>query len=123
MLTRLTILLLSISVYTLALVETVSAESDSAFEGTWLLEVPGTPYGDLTFTFEIIREEGSLKGNIYTDEGEATVQNIIERDNSIVVYWVAGEYDLDMNLSLTEEDTLSGWLVNTLRVTGTRVTD
>ena len=101
----------------------VKAQSDSGFEGTWQIDIPGTPYGDVTLMFVLTREEGSLSGNILIEQGEASVQNIIERENTIVVYWVTGEYDLDMNLTLTEEDTLDGWLANTLRVSGTRVSE
>lgn len=114
-----TIILLALTLLSFA---PVMAQSDSpGFEGTWQIDIPGTPYGDVTLMFVITREEGSLSGNIMIEQGEATVQNIVERDNTIIVYWVTGEYDLDMNLTLTEEDKLDGWLANTLRVSGTRV--
>ncbi|TVQ66150.1 MAG: hypothetical protein EA360_07180 [Balneolaceae bacterium] len=119
---RVTLLTVSLLASSL-LFSAATAQSDHNFEGTWQIDIPGTPYGDVTLMFEITRVDGSLSGNILIEQGEATVQNIIERDNTLVVYWVTGEYDLDMNLTLTEEDKLDGWLANTLRVSGTRVSE
>lgn len=112
--------LLAISFFFFA---TAQIQSESDFEGTWQLEIAGTPYGDVTLMLEVKRNEESLSGNIVIEQGEATVQNIIERDNRLIVYWVTGQYDLDMSLTLVDKDHLDGWIAGSLRVSGIRVSD
>lgn len=99
--------------------------SDDFFAASWDVLLIGTPYGDVTLTFHLTREEGNLKGiitNVY-DTTETPIERIEEREESITFYWTAEGHYVNLDLRKEDENNLTGSLMGMFNASATRVTN
>lgn len=99
------------------------AQSSDYFLGSWNVLIQGTPQGDLNVILSIERTEGKLIGKLSQEGSEegTTITNIKEEESGITLYFFAEGYDLFLNLKASEEDKVSGTLVDQFPVSGERV--
>jgi len=99
------------------------AQSSDYFLGTWNVLIQDTPQGNVNVILSIERIDGKLTGKFTqagSDQGTA-ISNIKEEENGITLYFFAEGNDLYLNLKGTEDDKVSGSLVDQFLVSGERV--
>ena len=99
------------------------ARSSDYFLGTWNVLIQDTPQGNVNVILSIERIDGKLTGKFTqagSDQGTA-ISNIKEEENGITLYFFAEGNDLYLNLKGTEDDKVSGSLVDQFLVSGERV--
>jgi hypothetical protein len=101
----------------------VSAQTDTYFLGTWEVTVKDTPNGTVNVVLNIERVDGKLAGKFIdpNTNSETPIPQINEGEKSITLYFFAEGYDLILNLKPVDEDNLSGMLMDSFAVSGTRV--
>lgn len=107
----------------LCLSATTFAQSADQFIGNWNLSISDTPQGNITVELSIDRVDGKLSGK-FSQAGSSqatTISNITEKDNEITMYFFAEGYDLYLKLNRSEDDKISGYLIDQFPVKGERV--
>ncbi|MBR1569753.1 MAG: hypothetical protein IJ651_03360 [Bacteroidales bacterium] len=89
------------------------------FLGTWDLTVTGIPNGDMQVNLTVSFSNDALRGTLHTQDGRDVGFDSIEVDDNVLI----AEFDADgfvvnFELSLEEDGTLSGYMMNTFSVTG-----
>lgn len=99
------------------------AVSDDYFADNWEVLLIGTPSGDVTLVFHLTREDGELKGVITSeyDTAETPIENIVESEDSITVYWTAEGHYVNVDLKKEDENSMTGSLMGMFNVTAERV--
>ncbi len=117
------ILLFAIVFSTQAFAMNELTSSDDYFASKWDVLLVGTPYGDVTLTFHLTREEGGLKGVITNsyDDSVTPVEQIDEREDSITVYWTAEGHYVNLDLKKEDENRMTGSLMGMFNATAERV--
>jgi hypothetical protein len=100
-----------------------SAQTDNYFLGTWQVTVQDTPNGTVNVALNIERVDGKLVGKFIdaSSSSETTISQIKEEEKSITLYFFAEGYELILNLKPVDEDNLSGMLMDSFTISGTRV--
>lgn len=102
-------------------------ESNNYFIGKWNLTIFGTPNGDITMLADFERKEGKLSGTLKADQDYSNdaqeISGIEEKENSIILYFSIGGYDLDMQLDKKDDNNLTGNILGMFDVTGKRVVE
>ncbi|TVP49969.1 MAG: hypothetical protein EA341_08355 [Mongoliibacter sp.] len=99
------------------------AQDNDAMIGTWDVMIEDTPQGNVNVILTIERMDGKLKAkfNPAGSDQETPITNISEQENTIIMYFFAEGYDLYMSLKPSEDDKVSGFLVDQFPVKGKRV--
>lgn len=98
-------------------------QTDNYFLGTWEVTVKDTPNGTVNVVLNIERLDEKLVGKFIDPNSgiETPIPQINEGEKSITLYFFAEGYDLILNLQPVDDDTLSGMLMDSFAVSGTRV--
>jgi hypothetical protein len=98
------------------------AQSNDQFIGTWNLSISDTPQGNINVELSIERVDGKLNAKFsQVGTSQATsISNITEKENEITMYFFAEGYDLYLRLNSTEDDKISGYLIDQFPVKGER---
>lgn len=108
---------------------TVSAnaqDNKDFFEGTWKVEVTGTPQGDTESTVVFIKnDKGELTGYMEPEGvGKQEFTRVDEKaGKNVTAYFKASGYDCYLYLEKTGDDTLEGSMMDMFDATATRVKD
>lgn len=102
---------------------TANAQTDNYFLGTWEVTVKDTPNGTVNVVLNVERVDGKIVGKFIdpNTNSETPIPQINEGEKSITLYFFAEGYDLILNLQPVDEDNLSGMLMDSFAVSGTRV--
>lgn len=97
--------------------------NDDYFADKWEVLLVGTPYGDVTLIFHLTREDDGLRGVITNDYDDTVteIERIAERENSITFFWTADTHFVNLNLSIQDDNNMSGSLMNMFDATAVRV--
>ncbi|MBQ3438886.1 MAG: hypothetical protein IJG35_02780 [Bacteroidales bacterium] len=95
------------------------------FLGKWELTVSGLPNnGNLTAPLTISFEDNALKGSILTPQDEkVTFDTVSVEDDVLVAEFEAEGFVVNLELSLEEDGTLSGYLMNAFSVKGKKAAE
>lgn len=95
------------------------------FAGKWNVKIEGTPNGDVTLQFDLTRKDSGVNGTISdmaTQTEVSKIEKIEEPDEkTIVIYFHAQGYDLNLRLEKKEEDKVEGSLMGMFEAKGERV--
>lgn len=88
------------------------AQDTDFFAGKWEITFFGTPQGDIKMKADLKLEGDKLEGILTTDADEIDITKIEENSNDITLYFTAQGYDVNVKLTKTDEDHLSGSLMD-----------
>ena len=110
---------------TITVVQGEPINNEDYFADKWEVLLVGTPYGDVTLIFHLTREEDGLKGMITSDYDDSVteIERIAERDDSITFFWTADGHFVNLNLSIQDENNMTGSLMNMFDAMAVRVVD
>lgn len=92
------------------------------FIGTWELTISGMPNGNMEIPLTVSYEDDTLKGNITTPDGtEMNFDSIAAEDGVLMAEFEAEGFTVNLELSLEEDGTLSGYMMNAFSVKGKKV--
>jgi hypothetical protein len=97
--------------------------SDDYFADSWEVLLIGLPDGDVTLIFTFSRENGELKGMVAGEDGtgETQFERIVERDESITVYWTAEGHYINVDLRKEDENHMAGMLMGMFNASASRM--
>lgn len=94
------------------------------FEGKWKISIPGTPLGDLKRIIILEKKDTGLTG-VVKDEATgneiAKISKVDVKENEITVYYHANDLDVVLVLTRKDDDHITGSVLETYPVEGTRV--
>lgn len=89
------------------------------FLGTWELAISGMPNGTMEIPLTISFENNALKGNITKPDGEVQNFDSVEVDEDVLIAeFEADGFVINLELSMEEDGTLSGTMMNAFSVKG-----
>lgn len=95
------------------------------FVGKWNVKIEGTPNGDVILQFDLNRKDSGVNGTISdvaTQTEVSKIEKIEEPDEqTIVIYFHAQGYDLNLRLEKREADKVEGNLMGMFDAKGERV--
>lgn len=92
------------------------------FIGTWELTISGMPNGNMEIPLTVSFEDDALKGSITTPDGaEMNFDSIAAEDGVLMAEFEAEGFTVNLELSLEEDGTLSGYMMNAFSVKGKKV--
>ena len=99
------------------------AQSTDYFVGEWNVQIKDTPMGTISVLLTLERVDGKLVGK-FVDAASSTetkMNDITEGDNSLTLNFTSEYGDLYFTLQREDDENVSGWLMDSLKVSGTRV--
>lgn len=95
------------------------------FVGKWEFTVMGTPNGDAKFSTNLIRKDGKLTGEL-SDPTNPTKEKIAitkieDSADKITIYFTSSGYDVNLEMSKTDENTLKGSMMGMFDAKGIRL--
>jgi hypothetical protein len=98
--------------------------TEDYFVGEWNIQFIDTPIGSITVLLTLERVDGKLVGK-YVDpasSAETKMNDITEGENSLTLNFTSAEYGpLYFTLQREDDENVSGKLMDSLKVSGTRV--
>lgn len=91
------------------------------FAGDWKVKVEGTPNGDAEMIFHFQREDEKLTGFMILEKDTTPVSKIEENAKGITVYFSKSGYDVNLTLEKTDNDHVTGSLMDMFGATGERI--
>lgn len=90
-----------------------------AFLGTWELTISGMPDGNMEIPLTVSFQDNALKGSIVKPDGEVQAFDSVEVDEDVLLAeFEADGFVVNLELSLEEDGTLSGTMLNAFSVKG-----
>jgi hypothetical protein len=93
------------------------------FVGDWEVQIKDTPMGTITVVLTLERVDGKLVGK-FVDNASSTetkMNDITEGENSITLNFTSEYGDLYFTLQREDDENVSGSLMDSFAVSGTRV--
>jgi hypothetical protein len=120
MVTALFLLFFLITTQTLA---TGNTANEDYFADKWEVLLSGLPDGDVTLIFKFTRDNGELKGVVTDVNGtsESTFERVVEREESVTVYWTAEGHYVNVDLKITDENSMTGMLMGMFNASAKRI--
>ena len=92
---------------------------EKSFLGKWELTISGMPDGNMVIPLTVSFEDDTLKGSIVTPSDEKMTFDTISVDEDVLLAEFEAEgFVVNLELSLEEDGTLSGYLMNAFSVKG-----
>ena len=94
------------------------------FVGKWKVMVEGTPNGDVIMNVTIKKEENKYVGSVQSEgSGSEPVKadKIEITDNELKIYWLAGGYNVYLQLEKVNENAIEGSLMDMFDAKGERI--
>lgn len=89
------------------------------FLGKWELTISGMPDGNMEIPLTVSYADSTLKGSIVTPDGETMNFDSIEVDEDVLLAEFAADgFVVNLELSIEEDGTLSGYMMNAFTVKG-----
>lgn len=89
------------------------------FLGKWDLTISGMPDGDMKVPFTVSYADKALKGSIVAPDGATVGFDTISVDEDVLLAeFEADGFVVSLELSLEEDGTLSGYMMNAFSVKG-----
>jgi PBP1b-binding outer membrane lipoprotein LpoB len=102
---------------------TATAPMTKSAVGEWLVTVSDTPAGTVEASMVIEQIENAYKGNMGVAGSKVIIDNLKIVDNKITGSFYSSDYGVDVYFSMQYDaanDTLSGYLMDSFKVTGKR---
>jgi hypothetical protein len=99
------------------------AQSTDYFVGEWNVQIKDTPMGTISVLLTLERVDGKLVGK-FVDAASSTetkMNDITEGDNSLTLNFTSEYGDLYFTLQREDEENVTGSLMDSFAVSGTRV--
>jgi hypothetical protein len=99
------------------------AQSTDYFVGEWNVQIKDTPMGTISVLLTLERVDGKLVGK-FVDAASSTetiMNDITEGENSLTLNFTSEYGDLYFTLQREDEENVSGSLMDSFAVSGTRV--
>ena len=99
------------------------AQSTDYFVGEWNVQIKDTPMGTISVLLTLERVDGKLVGK-FVDAASSTetkMNDITEGENSITLNFTSEYGDLYFTLQREDDENVSGSLMDSFAVSGTRV--
>lgn len=94
------------------------------FVGSWNVSVADVPIGDVNLTIKLERADGKLIGVITDTASKSEVAKIAavdEFEDAVVVYFQASGTDIDLYLKRTDQDNVTGTMMDQFPAKGKRI--
>ena len=92
---------------------------EKSFRGKWELTISGMPDGKMEIPLTVTYVDKALKGSIVTPDGETKTFDSISVDEDVLLAEFASDgFVVNLELSLEEDGTLSGYMMNAFSVKG-----
>lgn len=92
---------------------------EKSFLGKWELTISGMPDGKMEIPLTVTYVDKALKGSIVTPDGETKTFDSISVDEDVLLAEFASDgFVVNLELSLEEDGTLSGYMMNAFSVKG-----
>jgi hypothetical protein len=101
---------------------TMAQTTEDYFVGEWNVQIEA-PMGTISVLLTLERVDGKLVGK-FVDAASSTetkMNDITEGDNSLTLNFTSEYGDLYFTLQREDDENVSGWLMDSLKVSGTRV--
>jgi hypothetical protein len=101
---------------------TMAQTTEDYFVGEWNVQIDA-PMGTISVLLTLERVDGKLVGK-FVDAASSTetkMNDITEGDNSLTLNFTSEYGDLYFTLQREDDENVSGWLMDSLKVSGTRV--
>ena len=102
---------------------TMAQTTEDYFVGEWNVQIKDTPMGTVSVLLTLERVDGKLVGK-FVDAASSTetkMNDITEGDNSLTLNFTSEYGDLYFTLQREDEENVSGSLMDSFAVSGTRV--
>jgi hypothetical protein len=103
---------------------TMAQTTEDYFVGEWNVQIKDTPMGTISVLLTLERVDGKLVGK-FVDAASSTetkMNDITEGDNSLTLNFTSAEYGpLYFTLQREDDENVSGTLMDSIKVSGTRV--
>jgi hypothetical protein len=102
---------------------TMAQTTEDYFVGEWNVQIKDTPMGTISVLLTLERVDGKLVGK-FVDAASSTetkMNDITEGDNSLTLNFTSEYGDLYFTLQREDEENVSGSLMDSFAVSGTRV--
>jgi hypothetical protein len=99
------------------------AQSTDYFVGEWNVQIKDTPMGTISVLLTLERVDGKLVGKFVdaASSMETKMNDITEGENSITLNFTSEYGDLYFTLQREDDENVSGSLMDSFAVSGTRV--
>jgi hypothetical protein len=102
---------------------TMAQTTEDYFVGEWNVQIKDTPMGTITVLLTLERVDGKLVGK-FVDAASSTetkMNDITEGENSLTLNFTSEYGDLYFTLQREDDENVSGSLMDSFAVSGTRV--
>jgi hypothetical protein len=101
---------------------TMAQTTEDYFVGEWNVQIEA-PMGTISVLLTLERVDGKLVGKFVdaSTSTETKMNDITEGDNSLTLNFTSEYGDLYFTLQREDDENVSGWLMDSLKVSGTRV--
>jgi hypothetical protein len=102
---------------------TMAQTTEDYFVGEWNVQIKDTPMGTISVLLTLERVDGKLVGK-FVDAASSTetkMNDITEGENSLTLNFTSEYGDLYFTLQREDEENVSGSLMDSFAVSGTRV--
>jgi hypothetical protein len=102
---------------------TMAQTTEDYFVGEWNVQIKDTPMGTISVLLTLERVDGKLVGK-FVDAASSTetkMNDITEGDNSLTLNFTSEYGDLYFTLQREDDENVSGSLMDSFAVSGTRV--
>ena len=102
---------------------TMAQTTEDYFVGEWNVQIKDTPMGTISVLLTLERVDGKLVGK-FVDAASSTetkMNDITEGENSLTLNFTSEYGDLYFTLQRDDEENVSGSLMDSFKVSGTRV--
>jgi hypothetical protein len=102
---------------------TMAQTTEDYFVGEWNVQIKDTPMGTITVLLTLERVDGKLVGK-FVDNASSTetkMNDITEGENSITLNFTSEYGDLYFTLQREDDENVTGSLMDSFAVSGTRV--
>ena len=99
------------------------AQSTDYFVGEWNVQIKDTPMGTISVLLTLERVDGKLVGKFVDNASgmETKMNDITESENSLTLNFTSEYGDLYLTLLKEDDENVSGSLMDSFAVSGTRV--
>jgi hypothetical protein len=102
---------------------TMAQTTEDYFVGEWNVQIKDTPMGTISVLLTLERVDGKLVGK-FVDAASSTetkMNDITEGDNSLTLNFTSEYGDLYFTLQRDDDENVSGLLMDSFAVSGTRI--
>jgi hypothetical protein len=102
---------------------TMAQTTEDYFVGDWEVQIKDTPMGNITVVLTLERVDGKLVGKFVDNASgsETKMNDITENENSLTLNFTSEYGDLYLTIQREDDENVSGSLMDSFAVSGTRV--